>query len=229
MNPLQRLKDGPIRRARTWFHDVPLRRLGLTGLVWRTGSFAHVRFLGHPIWQNPMDAWGIQEAIVEDDVDLIVECGTNRGGSAFYMASLFELRGKGKVITVDIESLSEVEHPRIEFVIGSSIDAEVVARVKARIAELQPQRVMVVLDSDHAGLHVLRELELYAEMVPIGGLVHVQDGCIDEIRLMRRDRPGPLWAIRKFVAKDARFEIDDERSRRYLFSLSPSGWLRRVA
>jgi cephalosporin hydroxylase len=205
-----------------------VRRVGLTALIWRTKNFGEVRWLGQPVWQNPFDAWAIQETIVEDDVDLVIECGTNRGGSAYYMASIFDLRDRGTVITIDIAEMSDTSHPRVEFVFGSSVAPATLEHVKTRVAEIAPRSTMVLLDSDHTGPHVLRELELYAELVPIGGHVLVQDGCIDELWLMRRDRPGPLWAVRNFVKQDSRFEIDQERSRRYLFSHSPSGWLRRV-
>lgn len=211
-----------------WYGRL-LRPWALTGLVWRTGNFAHTQWLGHPIWQNPLDAWGVQEAIVSDGVDLVVECGTNRGGSALYMASIFDLLGRGQVITIDVVSLSDVKHPRIEYIVASSTDEATVDQVRARIAELQPTKVMVLLDSDHAGPHVLRELELYSALVPVGGYMLVQDGCIDELRGMRRDRPGPLWAIRQFLKNDSRFVVDRERSERYLLSHSPSGWLRRVS
>jgi cephalosporin hydroxylase len=222
-----------ILKARTriqpfWYGRV-LRRLALTGLVWRTGNFSSVRWLGHPIWQNPLDAWGVQEALVGDDVDLVVECGTNRGGSALYMASIFDLLGRGRVITIDIQPISEVTHPRIEHVVGPSTDPELFDRVRTKVREAQPKNVLVLLDSDHAGPHVLRELEMYAELVPVGGYILVQDGCIDELRIMRRDRPGPLWAIKQFLSRDSRFVVDKERSERYLLSHSPSGWLRRVA
>jgi cephalosporin hydroxylase len=212
----------------TWYAKV-VRRSALTGLIWKTGNFSGTTWLGHPIWQNPLDAWGLQEAIVGDEVDLVIECGTNRGGSAFYMASIMDLLGRGHVITIDIERLTELEHPRIDFVIGSSTDDATFQEVKRRISDLRPKRTMVLLDSDHAGGHVLRELELYAPLVPVGGYIYVQDGCIDELEFMRHDRPGPLWATRRFVASDSRFEIDEARSTRYLYSHSPSGWIRRVA
>ncbi|MDQ1375717.1 MAG: hypothetical protein QOJ09_3055 [Actinomycetota bacterium] len=145
------------------------------------------------------------------------------------MASIFDLLGRGHVITIDIASIAEVTHPRVDYIIGSSVDQETVDRVRAKIGQLQPNMVMVLLDSDHAGPHVLRELEMYAELVPVGGYVLVQDGCIDELRIMRRDRPGPLWAIKQFVKQDPRFVVDKERSDRFLLVHSPSGWLRRVA
>ncbi|MBV8980190.1 MAG: class I SAM-dependent methyltransferase [Acidimicrobiia bacterium] len=210
-----------------WWNERWVRRMALKGMIWRTGNFAGTTWLGRPVWQNPLDAWALQEAIVHDGVDLVIECGTNRGGSAYYMASVFDLIGRGRVITIDVESLADFQHDRIEFLKGSSVDPELIAAVRARVDELAPSRTMVLLDSDHAGPHVLRELELYSEFVPIGGYVVVQDGCIDELAIMRDDRPGPLWALRQFIANDPNFEIDEARSGRYLLSHSPSGWLRR--
>ena len=216
-------------RARSYWHNRILRRWALTALVWRTRNFVDVRWMGEPIWQNPLDAWLLQETIVADEVDLVIECGTNRGGSALFMASIFDLLGRGRVITIDVEQLSKIEHPRIEYVIGSSVDEETAAHIRERVRELKPSRVMVMLDSDHSGPHVLRELELYAPLVPIGGHLLVQDGCIDELRIMRKARPGPLWAVRRFLAQDNRFRVDEERSGRFLLSHSPSGWLERVS
>jgi cephalosporin hydroxylase len=176
-----------------------------------------------------LDAWGLQEAIVDNEVDLVIECGTNRGGSALYMANLFDLLGRGRVVTIDIESLHSLSHPRIDFLIGSDIETGTVDRVRERVAALDPKSVLVLLDSNHEGPHVLKQLEIYAEFVRIGGYIYVQDGCIDEIRAMRADRPGPLWATRKFLADHPEFEIDMDRSTRYLYSHSPSGWLRRAS
>lgn len=224
-----RVTSQVMRIARPAWYGRVLRRSALTGLVWRTGNFSQTTWLGHPIWQNPLDAWGLQEAIANDDVDLVIECGTNRGGSAFYMASIMDLLDRGRVLTIDVERLTDIEHPRIDFIVGSSTDIATLEDVKRRISILRPQKVMVLLDSDHSGPHVLRELELYAPLVPVGGYVLCQDGCIDELHCMRQDRPGPLWAIRRFVRTDHRFEIDKDRSTRYLYSHSPSGWIRRVA
>ena len=205
-----------------------LRRAALSALVHRTDNFGRVTWLGQPIWQNVNDAWLLQETLVEKDIDLVVECGTNRGGSAYYMASIFDLLGRGHVITLDIEKLHDLSHPRVEFVIGSSVDPAVFASVQNRIGELQPKHVLVLLDSDHRADHVRRELELYSRLVGVGDLMLVQDGCIDELRLMRALRPGPLAAIEDFLQTDRSFAVDEERTSRYLFSHSPKGWLTRV-
>lgn len=229
MRPLDGLMNRTRRMVGPIWYGKMVRRSALTGLIWQTGNFTHTTWLGHPIWQNPLDAWGLQEAIVSDGVDLVIECGTNRGGSAFYMASIMDLLGRGHILSIDIERLTDIEHPRIDFLVGSSTDASTFEEVGRRMDDLRPQRTMVLLDSDHAGPHVLRELQMYAPLVPVGGHLLVQDGCIDELPFMRQDRPGPLWAIRKFITIDRRFEIDEALSSRYLYTHSPSGWLRRVS
>ena len=206
-----------------------LRRAGLAALVHRTGNFGRVTWLGQPIWQNINDAWVLQETLVEKDIDLVVECGTNRGGSAYYMATIFDLLGRGRVITLDVERLHDISHPRIEFLIGSSTDPAVFASVQDRVAALQPRHVLVLLDSDHRAAHVRRELDLYSALVGVGDPILVQDGCIDELRMMRALRPGPLAAIEGFLGDNPAFAVDEERTGRYLFSHSPKGWLTRLA
>ncbi len=219
---------GPARGMRSWMEDTVIRRAALTALIRRTSNFDRVTWLGRPIWQNVTDAWLIQEAIVHDEVDFVIECGTNRGGSAFYMASIFDLLGRGSVLTIDVEKLADFEHPRIEFLIGSSTDPTIVSTVRDRVVHAQPKHVLVVLDSDHSQAHVEREMRLYAEFLKVGEYMHVQDGCTDELAMFRHARPGPLRAVERFVARDDRFVVDEERSRRYLVSHSPKGWLRRV-
>jgi cephalosporin hydroxylase len=197
-------------------------------MIRRTDNFGNTRWLGVPVWQNVTDAWLLQEAIVEGSVDLVIECGTHRGGSAYFMGTIFDLLGRGSIITIDVENQREVDHPRVEYIIGSSTDPGVFARVRRLVSELHPEHILVFLDSDHSQAHVERELELYSDLVGIGDYMCVQDGCIDELRMLRADRPGPLRAVEKFIPSDDRFEVDEERSGRYLVSHSPKGWLHRV-
>ena len=222
----------PVRRrldkGRARLKRHLLRRYALTEIVKQTGNFADTTWLGKPIWQNIADIWTIQETIVLGEVDLIVECGTNRGGSAFFYASLFDNLGKGHVITIDVEQLSDIVHPRIEYIHGSSTAPEVLDTVRRRISELAPRRILVVLDSDHAAGHVLDELRLYADIVPVGDYMHVQDGVIDELPIFSDTRPGPLKAIETFLSEDSRFTEDERLSNRFILNHSPRGWLKRV-
>lgn len=196
-------------------------------LIAQTGNFARTTWLGKPIWQNVLDLWTIQETISEVRPALLIETGTNRGGSALFYAQLMDLLGSGRVLTVDVEDLREVEHPRIEFLLGSSTDDAIVARAREAAAQADGP-VMVILDALHDRDHVARELELYAPLVTPGSYLLSQDGVIDEISYFADSRPGPLPANRDFLARHPEFEHDRERNERFLLTHHPLGWMRRI-
>jgi cephalosporin hydroxylase len=195
-------------------------------LVDKSGNFGDVCWLGHPIWQNVLDLWSLQEAIAEIQPALLVETGTNRGGSAMFYAHLFDLLGHGRVITVDVQRMHELEHPRVEFLLGSSLEHQVLERMR-QAARSANGPVMVVLDSDHAEAHVTAELAAYADLVTPGSLLLAQDGIIDVLPRFAHARPGPLPAIKKFLAARPDFEVDARWDRRFLVTHHPSGWLHR--
>lgn len=201
-------------------------RMFFEQLVSKTGNFSGIIWLGKPIWQNILDLWVIQETIWEVQPELLIECGTYRGGSAYYYAQLFDLMGKGKIITIDIEKMHDLTHPRIEFIIGSSLSDFVVDKVRETISSVHGP-VMVILDSDHSTSHVSKELELYAPFVTPNSFILAQDGIIDVLPIFRSGRPGPLPAIKDFLKRHPEFEVDIERSQRFLISHHPMGWLRR--
>jgi len=196
-------------------------------LIAQTGNFARISWLGQPIWQNVLDLWTIQETIAEVRPALLIETGTNRGGSALFYAQLMDLMGHGDVLTIDIEELHDLDHPRIEFLLGSSTDDAVLARVRERAAAADGP-VMVILDALHDRDHVARELELYAPLVTPGSYLLSQDGVIDEISYFADSRPGPLPANRAFLAAHPEFEHDRERNERFLVTHHPLGWMRRI-
>jgi cephalosporin hydroxylase len=206
----------------------PVGRLFLNDLIARTGNFNATTWLGTPVWQNILDLWTIQETIAEIRPGLLIETGTNRGGSALFYASLMELMGTGRVLTIDIERLHQLDHPRIEFLHGSSTDPAIVEHAQAAAAAAGGP-VMVILDGDHSRDHVARELELYGPLVTPGSLLLSQDGVIDQLMMFADTRPGPLPANREFLARHPEFEHDRERNERFLISHHPVGWLRRRA
>ncbi|MDQ6835583.1 MAG: cephalosporin hydroxylase family protein [Actinomycetota bacterium] len=204
----------------------PVARLFLNDLIAKTGNFEATTWLGVPVWQNVLDLWTSQETISEVRPALLIETGTNRGGSALFYANLMDLLGAGHVITVDVERLHQLDHPRIEFIQGSSVDPSVIERVREVAAGVDGP-VMVILDADHAEDHVARELEAYAPLVTPGSYLLSQDGIIDQLMIFADGRPGPLGANREFLARHPEFEYDHERNTRFLASHHPVGWMRR--
>ena len=158
---------------------------------------------------------------------MIIESGTYQGGSALYYASLCDLIGEGRVISIDIVTLHNHVHPRVDFWIGDSTSETVVDRAAAA-ARKASGPVMVILDSDHDARHVAREMEAYAPFVTPASYMLVQDGVIDTLGMFRHRRPGPLHAIRKFLNSHPEFIVDEERCNRFLITHHPSGWLKRI-
>ena len=195
-------------------------------LIAETDNFAKTSWMGVPIWQNVLDAWTIQETLAEVRPALLIETGTHRGGSALFYAHLMDLIGAGRVMTIDVVDIHELDHPRVEFLHGSSTDPDIVEQVEAAARGAEGP-VMVVLDGDHAEAHVAAELELYAPLVTPGSFLMSQDGIIDELRIFGDTRPGPRAANQRFLARHPEFEYDRERTERYGLTHHPLGWMRR--
>lgn len=232
------------RRKRPWLKrtlDEWAARRFFTRLVKNTNNFSNVEWLGHPVWQNVLDLCTIQQTIAEVRPDAIIETGTNRGGSSLFFAHLFDLMAsadslhQGRVLTIDIEKLHDIRHPRVTCLIGSSLEEGVIAQVTAWLRETvapavkagRDPRVLVILDSDHSKEHVARELEVYCRFVTHGSFLLCQDGVLDTLPLFRSDRAGPLPAIREFLSAHAEFEVDHARCEQFIITHHPLGWLRR--
>jgi cephalosporin hydroxylase len=219
-----------LRRMRRAAYRGPARRvvnrLFLTDLIESTDDFSNVTWLGKPVWQDVLDLWTIQETIHEVRPSLLIETGTNRRGSSWFYAQLFDLLDHGQVITSDIERLHDLSHPRVRYLIGSSTAPEVVDVVREAV-QAADGPVMVILDSDHSSQHVAAELELYAPFVSPGSFMLVQDGSTDTLGIFRSGRPGPLPAIHDFLRRHPEYEVDRARGERFLITHHPDGWLRR--
>jgi cephalosporin hydroxylase len=231
------MKDKLIAWARTAyvrFYTTPaVSRLIInqfTRLYYQTPvpvrTWHDTKWLGHLVLKNPLDLWNFQEILFERRPDVLIECGSAQGGSALYYASVFDLMGSGRVISIDVgENESRPDHDRITYLIGSSVSREVASRVRDEIEGCS--RCMVVLDSDHSKDHVLRELRLYSEFVTVGDFLIVEDTCINGHPVSPQFGPGPMEAVREFLGEDERF-ISDPRDRKFLMTFNPNGYLRRV-
>lgn len=189
-------------------------------------TFNSLRWFGTPVQKNPMDLWIYQEMISEIRPDVIVECGTYKGGSAYYMAHLMDLVGKGRVITIDIEKHAGLpSHPRIEYLLGSSTDLKIVDKVRQSIGP--HDTVMVFLDSDHSKTHVSKEMELYHSLVTPGSYLVVEDTDLNGHPILPKHGPGPMEAAEEFLKGNSDFEVDVSREK-LLVSFNPRGYLKRI-
>lgn len=190
--------------------------------------------------QNPNDVWIIQEVLFEVKPDFVVEAGTLEDGSAVLWAMILrEINPQSRIITIDIEDQVidakkvPIFQERVDFLLGSSTAPAIVAEVKRRVAG---HKVVLILDSNHRAEHILAELKAYADIVPIGSYIIVQDSNINGHPVVLdpngpasdcAGRPGPWEAVQEFLAADKRFAIDRDRER-LMLTMNPSGYLRRM-
>jgi cephalosporin hydroxylase len=184
------------------------------------------RWMGVHAEKDPMDLWTYQEIIYETKPDVIVECGSGDGGSALYFASLCELMNKGRVVSIDIEAKQRPQHPRIQYLPGSSTSLDVIEQVRRQIHP--GEKVMVSLDPGHAASHVLDELRLYSPFVTNGLYLVVEDTNINGHPVLPGFGPGPMEALDEFLKGTDKLVTDASRES-HLLSFNPRGYLRRVA
>jgi cephalosporin hydroxylase len=189
-------------------------------------TFNNTYWLGVPVQKTPPDLWIYQEILNEIRPDLIVETGTYKGGSAYYLASICDLLHHGEVATVDIvEYPDRPKHDRIRYLLGSSVAPDIVAQFRKLAAG--KQTVMVSLDSNHTMEHVLNELRLYSGLVTKGSYLVVEDTHFNGHPILPNAGPGPMEAVDAFLRENHDFAIDREREK-FLLTFNPRGYLRRV-
>lgn len=197
-------------------------KLYYNSYVWRNNSF----WLGVPTQKCPLDLWIYQELLFELKPDLIIESGTANGGSALFLASICDLVGKGRVVTIDIKDApNRPNHKRITYLAGSSITKVIVKQIKGLIKE--GDKIMVILDSDHRKEHVLTEMRVYSGLVTKGSYLIVEDTNINGHPVYPKFGPGPLEAVQEFLAENKNFVIDKSREKLFL-SFNPNGYLKKI-
>jgi len=202
-------------------------------------------WMGRPIIQYPQDILAMQELIWSIQPDLIIEAGIAHGGSLVFSASMLELNAAcggpsdAYVLGIDIDirehNRKAIEsHPlstRITMIEGSSIDSDVVNQVV--VASHGKKSVLVLLDSNHSGDHVLSELEAYAPLTTVGSYCVVFDTVIEDLPPeSSADRPwgpgnSPKTAVHKYLETHDEFTIDQTIDARLLISVAPEGYLLR--
>ena len=206
-------------------------------------------WLGRPIIQYPQDIVAMQELIFTVQPDLIIETGIAHGGSLILYASLLELNAmcggqqNFSVLGIDIDirahNREAIEsHPifqrgHITMLEGSSIDADMVAKVHKFAAPYK--RIMVLLDSNHTHDHVFSELTAYAPLVSVGSYCVVFDTVIENMAAdAYPDRPwgkgnNPMTAAGAYLASHPEYMHDVMMDSKLLISVAPKGFLKRIA
>lgn len=202
-------------------------------------TWKNIKWMGTPIQKNPLDLFIYAEILHETRPDVIIETGTADGGSVLFLASMCDGLQNGRVLTIDISERPKLPfHPRITYLTSNSVGQYAIDYARSFIeyeatkydvigSDPIKQRVMVILDSDHSKDHVLKEMELYGQLVTPGCYMIVEDGNLHGHPVWLEYGPGPMEAIAAYLCKHSEFVIDKSREK-LMLTFNPNGYLRRI-
>jgi cephalosporin hydroxylase len=203
----------------------------------------HDGYAGIPMTKFPEDLRVYEHLLWEATPRVVIEVGVHHGASALWFRDrLLTLERYGhatgtRVVAVDLDvaaaehNLEQVDpswHERICLVGGDIRDAATVERIVAEVPA--GASCMVVEDSAHEHDTTLASLCGLAHLVPPGGFVVVEDGCvdIDDMRLDGWPR-GVLPAVREWLGTTSGSDFVQRRDLElYGTTCHPGGFLQRA-
>lgn len=188
---------------------------------YQSGVWANTFWRGERILKFPTDMIIYQEIIHEVMPDLIVECGTRHGGSAVFLGDMCKLIGHGRIVSIDIAADRTPIHSHVEYIAGDSGDPVIVTKVNPK------GTVLVILDSDHAKEHVLRELEVWSPFITSGSYIIVEDTNLSGHPVCAEMPTGPWEAVEEWLSEHPEFTRDRLREK-FQLTANPGGYLRRL-
>jgi cephalosporin hydroxylase len=205
---------------------------GLAYLQWFYGThvWKDLYYRGVRTLKLPLDMWNYQEIIFERNIHWIVETGTRHGGSALYFADLLASGNReGGVVSIDVthDALNPAVagHPRLRLLLGDSAAESIKQQVMAIVPSERAGGLLLILDSDHAASHVLRELETWVPVLRRGDYVIVEDTIVNGHPVRPEFGPGPMEAVVAFVARNpGRLRADDAREAKFGCSFAAKGY-----
>ena len=195
-------------------------------------TFDNTYWMGIPTIKCPLDLWIFQELIYRTRPDIIIETGTNEGGTSLFLANICDLLDDGQIITVDIASTKNLpKHERIHYLQGDATSDDTINKIKRLMDSLSNKRdrsVMVILDDNHSGMHVLKEMEIYGKLVPVGNYLIVEDTAMGGHPTCPELKFGPYEAVQNYLQTHSDFEIDLS-CEKFLMTFNPNGYLKKIS
>jgi len=153
----------------------------------------------------PFDYVLYQMLIWEVKPDLIIEIGTNKGGSALYLADLLELNKKGEIHTIDLsvnqENASLLSHPRIKVFKDGFMNYDT-----SHLSNYET--ILVIEDGSHTYEDTRDALEKFSSFVTKNSYFIAEDGIVNELGREKEFNGGPQKAVAEFIKKNKDFIID---------------------
>ncbi|HEX5446336.1 MAG TPA: CmcI family methyltransferase [Pirellulales bacterium] len=195
--------------------------------VWKTTTW-----MGVACQKSPSDLWNYQEILFDLKPSLVIEFGTNYGGSALYFANVMRQIGQPfKVLSVDISHYNLEPAARADsdilFVESSSTVPAIAERIQSLKSEY-PGKIFAILDSAHTMDHVLNEMKLLRPILSAGDYLLVEDSMLNGHPVVPLWGPGPYEAIEAYEQEFPNdYTHDLARENKFGWTQAPYGYLIR--
>jgi cephalosporin hydroxylase len=191
-------------------------------------------YKGIPALKCPMDMALYLDVLWEVRPGTVIEFGSNRGGSALWLADMMQVMGLGKsrLLSLDVKPVTDLRDDRIEFRqcdtnnISDSLPDSLIASL--------PRPLLVIDDASHRYQQVLNVLEFLHRHTRLGDYIIVEDGIISVMNAehLHNYEGGPFQAIHSFLARHPDvYAVDRKRCDFFGRNVTWNcdGYLRRVA
>ncbi|WP_242638544.1 rhamnosyl O-methyltransferase [Mycolicibacterium sp. S2-37] len=189
-------------------------------------------WMGIDTWKSVADMWNYQEILFDLKPSLVIEFGTNQGGSALYFANVMRQIGAPfKVLSVDINHMplspQARRDPDVLFVESRSTVPAIAEQIDLLKREY-PGKIFAILDSDHSKDHVLAEMMLLRPLLSSGDYLIVEDSMLNGHPNLPGWGPGPYEAIEAYEAEfPDDYTHDVKQEQKFGFTFAPNGFLIR--
>ncbi|GIU87284.1 MAG: hypothetical protein KatS3mg009_1799 [Acidimicrobiia bacterium] len=199
-------------------------RVAFTDAFWRGLAWQTTTWLGRVVGRPPADLFVYQELIAQTRPDWVIETGTGTGGRAHFLATVCDLLGHGRVVTIG-RGGSPPEHPRLVHVARDPLGPHTLDEVRRIVGEVP--NALVVIGTRANNTQTLRQFERYAPFVPVGSYVVVEDTIVNGHPVWPGFGPGPAEAIKAIMNTRGDF-APDPGCERYGLTFNPGGFLKRI-
>lgn len=185
-----------------------------------------VKYRGVPCIKCPFDYVIYQMILNEVKPDLVIEIGTNFGGSTLYLADLLTIIGDGVIHSIDINDVCDdivKNHPRISLFTNGWKEYDLNITKKF-------SKILVIEDSSHWYTNTLGVIDKFKEVVSLNSYLIVEDGIIDDLGRTKEFKGGPRKALKLFLENSDEFELENKWLNFFgeNATYNPLGYLKRI-
>jgi cephalosporin hydroxylase len=200
-------------------------RATFTDAVWRNLPWRRTTWLGAPIRTAPTDLLAYQEIVSRVRPDWVVEIGGSDQGRAVFLASICELIGHGRVLSIrGADDGASPQHARLQLCSGAPLDRPVRDQVHVLVGA---GNAVVVLGACADRATTAAQFEAYVDLVGVGSYAIVTDTIVNGRPVWTSFGPGPGEAVKQILTRNGDF-VADPAMEKYALSFNTGGFLRRV-